>query len=623
MLEGSDGGRRSVAAPGVMLLVVAVAQMITLAALGWSSDYWYDDLFHLSEVHTGLGLSYHDLMLPVFGHMIPGFRLVFWLLEHVAPGHYHAALLLEVACCGASTLVLGRILRLISHRPLASALIASLLAVSMVQVATFTWFSQSLVAMPSTLFTLVATERFLVWRERRRWASLVWCMVTWGLALAFYEKAALLPLWLLALVGFVLPLRWSVRTAARALAECWPAWACFAGTGLLWLVAYHAGDYGSTVPKPSLGQLGGFIATAWFRNFWLSVVGARSLFGVPQGGFFLQATGQIVFLSLVCVTTLRFPPAWRAWAFFVGSFVLHIGLVGYGRAGWGSVLGQSSFYAYESGWLLAITLGAAVRRPEVDAMPAGAEIRPRPAWAGQRLSVSSELVAAGLALGLVVLIGVRDTRSAATTYRSYPGRAVHTWTENVIAGAALLRRDGRPFSVFDDKAPSVFTQNEYPATDRLSAVLGTGYVDLDYDDPARAQYLVDSSGHLVPAELKAQGRWRPKTGAGGGGTASECWTGPKRLALSHRVEGASLFLLLRTDQVSPVQVRLWTQAGGGAPAFATDTDGLVNLPGGSHETLVPLLPTSATSLYVNAPSDTQVCVDSIAVGAAQPTGSAE
>jgi hypothetical protein len=602
--------RTAVVRPGLLLLGVAVAQMLTLAVLGWNSDYWYDDLLHLGEVHSGLGVSYHDLMLPVFGHMIPGFRLVFWLLQHLAPGHYRVALLLEVLCSGGTTLVLGRILRLISNRPLASAVIASLIGVSAVQVATFTWFSQSLVALPSTLFSLLAIERFLVWwqgregRPGRSRAALLMALLCWAAALSFYEKAALLPLWLVVLVVLVEPQRWSLREALQRLAGAWPAWVGLAGVGLVWLLLYRGGDYGSTVPRPSANQLSGFIAIAWFQNFWVSAVGGASYFGAPQGGILLRICGQAVFILLVVTTVAWRRGAWRSWAFFVAAFIVHVGLVGYGRAGWGADLGGSSFYTYETGWLLAIALGAAVARPSAATGPLYEQGR-----LASRVTAPPRVTGALVVL-VVLLAGVRGGYAAATTYRPYLGHQVHQWAQNVRSNARQLQETEGKFSVFDDKAPAAFTQHDYPSQDRLSAVLGLGYASLHYDDSALPQYRLDPTGNLHPAHLEVQGSWQA--------AQAKCWSGPKRLALSHPVSGESLFWRLRTNQPKAVTVRLWTVGTSGGPAFATDTDGLVDLPAGASDILVPVLPTTAAAVYVNAPETAQVCVESVQLG--QATG---
>lgn len=585
----------AVVAPAAVVLLAAVAQAGTLLVLGWNSDYWYDDLLHLAEVRAGLGLSYHDLMLPVFGHMIPGFRLVFWLLQHGFPGQYRVALVLEALCAGGSTLVLGRILRLISRRPMASAVIAALVAFSAAQVGTWTWFSQALVAMPSTLLSLLAIERFLTWRQDRRPDLLVGCLVSWVLGLAFYEKAALVPVWLFLLVAFVLPERWTPRAAVREVVDTWRAWIGFVLLGVVWLVAYHSGAYGSTVPSPSAGQFAGFTRIAWFKNFWVSAVGGATLVGVPQGGTLVRLAGQALFVALVVVTVSFRRQAWRAWVFFVLAFLLHVGLVGYGRAGWGADLGTSSFYVFETTWLLAIAVAAALRHaPGV--VPA---LRPARARA----------VSVGLASLLLVVAAVRGAADARTTFRPYAGRAVHHWTTTIASSAAAVRKTTKAFSVFDDRAPWYFVQTDYPRFDRLSAVLGTGYVHLVYDDLRLPQYLVDPTGVLRPAQLQVQGAWLPAAGA-----AHECWQGPRRLALKHHAKADSLFLHLRTDQPTPVQVRLWLQNGKGPPQLATDTDGLVDLPAGPSDRLLPLLPTAATAVYVNAPDDTQVCVATLEVG---------
>jgi hypothetical protein len=602
LLGSTQGGRRTRLAPAALLLLgVTAGQMIVLTVLGWNSNYWYDDLLYLSQVRAG-SITLHQLMLPMFGHMAPGHRFTFWLLQHLAPGHYRVALLLEVLVSGAVTLVLARVLTLLSRRPAASAVLASLFAVSAVQVAAFTWLSAAADCIFSTLFTLVAAERFLVWRSSRRPWTLVASLLFWAIGLTFYEKTALLPVWLVALVGFVLPSRWSWRVAWREVADLWQAWAGFALVGLAWLARYAAGPYGTTVPKPSLSQWAGFLWVAWFKNLWPSLIGAPSVYGAPQAGLLVRCVAQLLFCALVVVTIVWRRAAWRAWAFFIGSFVIHEGLVAYGRAGWGASLGNDSFYVYESGWLLAIALACAVRRPDPVDYPAGEALRPaRPRQA--------QLVSVGLVTVVLVVAAVRGATSAADTYSVYPGRAVNAWTHNVQTTAAALRQTGHVFSVFDDKAPSSFIQPDYPSLDRLSAVLGTGYAHLTYDTQSLPQYVVDPAGHLVPGQLQVQGSWSPTQ-------SRQCWSGPKMLKLSHPVEGRSLFWRLRTDQPKPVQVRLWTRDQSASPAFATDTNGLVDLPAGVSDLLVPLAPTRATAVYVNAPQDAQVCVLSVQIGPA-------
>ncbi|MDX6229091.1 MAG: hypothetical protein QOI76_2481 [Frankiales bacterium] len=328
--------------PTALLLAVTTGQVLVLGHLGWSSNYWYDDLLYLEQVKRG-DISLHHMTLPMFGHMAPGHNFVYWALQHFAPGRYHVALLVELIISAAITLVLARVLRLLTHRRMLSAVLASLFAMSATQVSAFAWLAAAADCIFATLFTLLAAERFLVWRVNRRPLALFSCLALWAVGLSFYEETAFLPVWLAAVFAFVLPDRWSWDEARRELMAVWQAWVGFAVVGLAWIVLYAAGPYGDLAPRPSPGQAAGFLWTAWFKNFWITAVGAPALWGLPQGGLVVQLVGEAVFVLLVAVTVARRHSAWRAWIFFIASFVLHVGVIAYGRAAWGAVLGKQSF----------------------------------------------------------------------------------------------------------------------------------------------------------------------------------------------------------------------------------------------------------------------------------------
>jgi hypothetical protein len=212
---------------------------------------------------------------------------------------------------------------------------------------------------------------------------------------------------------------------------------------------------------------------------------------------------------------------------------------------------------------------------------------------------------------LLVVAGVRGATSAGTTFHNFPGRFVTMWVANVQTTAAEIRRTGRPFTVFDAKPPLYFAQLNFPDTNRLSVMLGTGYAHFTYDKPGLPSYFVDPIGRLVRGDLSVQGRWKPQQGT------VECWTGLKVLTLSHAAKDDSLFLRLRTDQPAPVQVRISVRAPGTQDAFANDTDGLINIPAGRSDLLIPMRPTLATAVLVNTDGPA-VCINGVQLGAPAP-----
>lgn len=594
----------------VLLLCVTAGQMVVLTVLFWGSNFWYDDLLYLEQVKQGT-IGLHHLMFPMFGHMAPGHNFVYWALERFAPARFHVALVLEALISGAVTLVLARVLRLLTQRPMLSAVVASLLAVSATQVAAFAWLAAAADCTFSTLFTLLAAERFLVWRLNRRTSVLVSCLVLWAVGLSFYEEPAFLPVYLAALFGFVLPNRWTWAEAKRELVGVWQAWVGFALVGLVWVVLYATGPYGSFLPRPSVDQFVAFEWTAWFRNFWMTAVGAPvSLIG-PQGGLLLKLFGQAVFVLLVAVTVARRPAAWRAWVFFVVSFVLHVGVIAYGRAWMGASQGLQSFYVYESGWLLAISFVCAVGPASLARKPVPQREVPRRATRPR----SARVVSTGMVAGLLVLASLRGVSAASTTFHNYPGQNINTWTRNVQSSAAAIRRTGHTFSVFDTKVATFFWQFSYPATNRASVVLGIGYADLTYNKLGLPGYVIDPLGRLVPAKLAVHGQWKPKQ------RKVECWSGQKVLVLSHAVKDDSLFLRLRTDQPVPVRVRIWARPPAGGDAIANDTDGMVDLSAGPSDLLIPMMPTEAKSVVISTDGP-QVCVSAVQLGPAKPLSAA-
>ncbi|HLM42636.1 MAG TPA: hypothetical protein VK458_02160, partial [Myxococcaceae bacterium] len=171
-----------------LLLGVVAFQTVVIGAYGLKGYYFVDDFLHFFFAKGPLTLHY--LKEPVFQHLIPGYRLVFWVLHHYFPMNWEAAVAGMLVFHGLSSWVMFRLLRRLCPLPVATVLLL-IWAVSPIQLRLTLWAAAGFEYFPCNLFSLFAIERMLAYWSEGRKRDLGWSLLGIVLGLSFFVKAGL------------------------------------------------------------------------------------------------------------------------------------------------------------------------------------------------------------------------------------------------------------------------------------------------------------------------------------------------------------------------------------------------------------------------------------------------
>ncbi|KIH99351.1 membrane protein [Streptomonospora alba] len=313
---------------GAALIVASIALKIHVLR----SAYFIEDdfLFFGDAAATDLTLAYLTDLHK--GHLMPGAKLLAYILAGVAPYNWAAASgIMIVLQAGATTAVFALLWELLGRR---WALIAPLAvyAAAPLTIPVLAWWSAALNAVPFQLaiaLSLLWTVRYLrTGEDRYGWLAAGAVL----LGMAFSVKAVFLPVLLLAVaVLFLVPGRlpgvlW--RTVDRDL----PFWvgmgALSVGYGLLYLSRQEtAGGEGAGLPE--LGVAGGMLRRMLGETFpvgavggpgeWTPVTASGGLLNPPAAAVAAAWAGLLLIVLASLLVRRR---SWRAWALLVGYLLL-------------------------------------------------------------------------------------------------------------------------------------------------------------------------------------------------------------------------------------------------------------------------------------------------------------
>lgn len=303
--------------PLVLLGFGIIAETLFLVLALNQESFFADDFWNLNAAKAKLSVAF--LTRDVFGHFIPTFNLVNYVLMHLAPYNYSS---LEVVdCIMFVALLCGfyRLLRAIGANPQCSLLLTMVLGLTPFFAPAFYWWSDGLSNMGSLAFSVIALDGFVRYRRTKhlRYAGIVF--VAYTIALGLFETALLTCV--VAVLLEVLVLR---TTGRRSLFDHLPLIVAF--------LVPTAADFAYRFAHPQAYGLPGFppvsevltyLRSAWFLAFGPTMVGAdyptRLLLSSQA---FTVALGQLVVVAVpIGIIALR-RSAWRAWSVFAVAFLL-------------------------------------------------------------------------------------------------------------------------------------------------------------------------------------------------------------------------------------------------------------------------------------------------------------
>jgi hypothetical protein len=487
------------ASPLDAALLVLVVTICAAVEWAFASRSWFfaDDfiLFHqvqLEGVHPGF------LFERAIVHFAPGHRLFEIIVQRFAPLDFNVALGILLAFHCASIVLVQRTLTAIFGRRWWTFVVALTFGLSYVYLPGLEWYSAGLLVIPSVTFSLACIHAYVRWWHSRRRAWLVWSVVALCLGLGFYEKTALVPLYLFAMTGLLLEPGRTIRSALRSVRP--QVWALYLAPVIVLAVIYLAGNYAEGTNTLDLSQLPTYLRIAWLDGFAPIILGVR----VPASAAAPAQTIAVVVAQLAIVATViasirRRRPAWRAWAFLAGAFLVNALLIVPRLGPWGPQIGYEPRYYTELAMLLALVapFAFAVPLPRQGERPSPGTARrlqwPRPAAAA---------LAAGLLAGYVALVVWSDVDIT----RHAPGRSVRAWAQRLDADLARVRAHGETPNLIDEAVPSrvipgYLAGRDEPPSNLLSSVLALSSNRVRFNEVSNPTYRASPSGHLEQVRL--------------------------------------------------------------------------------------------------------------------------
>ncbi len=500
---------------------VAVVFVECLYAL-WTASrgyFWLDDFIDLQTMRQ-LGFGRRLFEQPVFGHFIPGFTFVDYLVSLVVPYQWWMIVSIEVFLFGLSLFLLYRLLTTLFGPSWLIVPLIALAGASFSLVPSFVWWATALeylVALPATLFAVICHVRYLR-TGRVRYAVLGGVSIAVGLA--FYDGLFVSVLFIALMTVLIWPVGPGLRGAARTFALHWRAWVCYGIPVALdfgWRLA-HPALY-LTSSSATTGQALDFIALSWTQTFipltfgvdgWLLPTHAERVLA----GFL----GQALLVAFVVGTIVRRSSAWRAWFLLGATFLITAVLVGFTRAGtYGPGDANEVKYVTLDVFFLMIAVGFALLpvRPLTSGTPAATDgteadsigSRGRSsAWrrfattrpASFRALVVLTVVAVVLVYGMALLFDQdRDAESAGS-------HASHRFFANFATSwSAVAPATGRAFLWDTEINPIVVTHAFFPY-DTASLTVGRLHPEIKFDEWGGTGYLLRSDGSIVRATAVTQ-----------------------------------------------------------------------------------------------------------------------
>lgn len=602
---------------------VIVAAVALQSAFGAGSYFVTDDWLHIAIAHdaaTGGGLSMEYLGRIVFIHYAPGHRLVYYVLDQLAPLGFAAALAVMLALFAASLAVFHRICVRLFGPTRWNLLLLGLFGTSVLLVPSVLWLADAIHKFPSMLLSLVAIDAYLTYRVSGRRRALAVAVAAVALGSMFYAKALLVPLYLFLIRVLFLERR--PQNALRILVrERW-AWLAFAPIYAIYLLNHFLTYAGEGIPPPSLDLLGKYLWLAWFHGVAPGFFGVHVAIDAQPPELLMAFAAQGFLLAAIVLSIKRKQSAWRAWAFWAVAFAANATVVGLGRLGSLGLkqVGSQLRYDTEMTWLLPLALGFAFFPGDV-AGRAAEPSKVRWRWLRPR-RVRVAIVAVALCAYLAATI---DTgRDTALQWQREASDQSKAYAANMQRDAARLKRAGASLDTIDDQTPAFLIGPRHRPWNRLERLGPAIAPELSWVPAAPAPLQVHQDGRVTEAVVQglaggptaiadagalslrggrrsSRGRWPCVAAAGGPATIV--------FSADEELEGQSLFGLIAYDVLRP---------GRGPALIGGDTYRGRRVAVPLRRGRSPLVLNLGHRLRVRLPRGSSVCLRSSAVGWISP-----
>jgi hypothetical protein len=505
--------------PDRIAIAVITLQLGLLAWAAYPGSFLGDDLVRSTEAARS-ALDSRYLLSDVFGHLAPGYRLVFWLQAHAVPLDHGAATSLLLAVQAGTLLLAWRTFRLVLGDGYRALVPMVVYAVSPLALPSFLWWSSAVNLVPCHLAILAATRWHVLSLRTGSRRQAVYATAAVAAGLLFWEKTGLVLVELPLLTLLLLP--GDLRTRLRALARRWRRWLLYWSPVVVLAVPYLSGRYAAPSAEVSLGTVVSFVGATVWHGVLPAVIGGPVGWS-PLGTYFSVAAppAWVSWAGLVAVAAVAVV-AWRRWgrrsaalaAYVAGAGVAGAVVTAYGRAGaFGLTVARDYRYLSDVLPVLAIAIGLALAgRPSTRPAPTGPATRVTPAAATTRYGRT----VAAIACAAVLVLATTSTIRYAEIWARNP---VGTYLANVRADLARPEGTSLP-TLYDSVVPTLVLDPVYAPYNHPSAVLAPLRRPPSYDDPYTDPQLVDEEGHVRPARFQVASSSAP-------GPDGECgWWAP-------------------------------------------------------------------------------------------------
>jgi hypothetical protein len=492
----------------LIVWVVIAAQSLWLGVLMAQGWYYQADLANLAQA-TGHDLTWSYLSAPQGGHFAAPGRLLFWLLNRVAPLNYSVTILLRLAAQAWATALLARLLVLLIGRRRTVLVVLALYSFSPLLIQGTLWMSASFGLVASQLLLIGALSSHVRHAVSRRTGDAVLTAAFIVGATLLAEEAALTVL-ALPILSLCFLTTGSTKERVIATLSYWREWLLIAVPMIGYVLYYFSGSasYGTAAHPIGVGdalrvirvEFTDTVAPGLVGGPWQWFGSGNNYLGLSTPSAPVQTLSVIAVLAVIAFCFVR--QGWRAlaaWSMPVVIAAAGIVVVAVGRYQvFGIVIAQQFEHGYFVALPAAVAVCLALRGLDVEALrrrvnqPERDPARPlgRPMPNGWRERV---LALAALA---VLISSLFSSVTYTQLWARSPARSYMTTLEQ-----SLQRAGGKP-ALYDAAVPTSIIPLE--SADNLSDVIGLTKASADFGYAARSPALVDGHGHVAPARFYVQ-----------------------------------------------------------------------------------------------------------------------
>jgi hypothetical protein len=469
-----------VALPGALTaaaVVIGAIPLLIQTVLAMQGYFAQDDFLITFRAAHSSPVSPAFLFQDYNGHISPGMFLYAWLVTAVAPLNFPVAMVPLLLMRVATVVLFWRLLVRVFGRRWALLVPLAVLSGCVVVLLPTLWWAYAIELVPCQL-ALVCALHALVSYLRGGGAKPATLTVVWVVVgLAFYEKALLFAVVLVAATALLTPGRLPLLTALRA---HWRLWLAHAAVGAAFLILHsavstttvHAGtvEHGAVLDLTRRVVVDTFLVGV-FGGPWRPV----NSVGVTPSSAILVAVSLATVVIVVAGLLVRRARAGLAWTMLAGYLLLDVAMVALVRLGQiGPLIGADPRYTAD-----AILVGAL--------LGAFAFLRPDDAPAPSKWERS-------LATGLAVLVLATST---VTLLRLSPEMRFTEARSYVDTASAAVAADP-DLVVYDANVPDDIMIGWFGDDGRASRVLGLLPHPPRFDGQSEHLQLLDANGKPHP-----------------------------------------------------------------------------------------------------------------------------